>query len=303
MKRLRFSLQNRRLGRWLILGAAFASLLLWGGLYWPSQARAPTATAATNAPVPHIPPGLSRLLRSALAQRPRRAYPYSVIPGGVSSPEGLRYYNSHDHVAAAHYADFNLAKARVVQLKAERWGYVSYRVGDEVFWTRRKLRLAKGEQLITDGVHYARTRCGNRISAIPRKPTWPFEPPIAAFEPPVVEYASKPPSLIPLAPVPPLSPNPVPPVLVPNGEPPFIIPPPIILPPGGGGEPPFIIPPPIFLPPGGGGPVPPPIIVPGGGNPPSVTPVPEPSTLQMLVPGLAWIYAASRMRWRKRRSR
>ena len=284
MKRRRSGLRNRRLGRWLILGSAFALLLLWGGLYWPSQVQAPTVTAATNAPLPDIPPGLSPLLRSALAQRPRRVYPYSVIPGGVSSPEGLRYYNSHDHVAAAHYADFNLAKARVAQLKAERWGYVSYRVGDEVFWTRRKLRLTKGEQLITDGVHYARTRCGNRISAVPRKPTWPFEPPTAAFEPPVVEYASKPPSLIPLNPVPSLSPNPVPPVLVPNGEPPFIIPPPIILPPGGGG------------------PLPPPI-VPRGGNPPPVAPVPEPNTLQMLAPGLAGIYAASRMRWRKRRSR
>lgn len=284
MKRRCSSLRNQRLGRWLILGSAFALLLLWGALYWPSQVQTPTVTAATNAPLPDIPPGLSPLLRSALAQ-PRRVYPYSVIPGGVSSPEGLRYYNSHDHVAAAHYADFNLAKARVAQLKAERWGYVSYRVGDEVFWTRRKLRLTKGEQLITDGVHYARTRCGNRISAVPRKPTWPFEPPTAAFEPPVVEYASKPPSLIPLNPVPSLSPNPVPPVLVPNGEPPFIIPPPIILPPGGGG------------------PLPPPIVVPRGGNPPPVTPVPEPNTLQMLAPGLAGIYAASRMRWRKRRSR
>ena len=58
----------------------------------------------------------------------------------------------------------------VVQVKEARSVYVSYRRGDDVFWTSKKLRLAVGETLITDGQHISRTRCGNQISDEPRLP-------------------------------------------------------------------------------------------------------------------------------------
>jgi hypothetical protein len=77
---------------------------------------------------------------------------------------------AYDPVAAAHYAAFDLAKARVVQVQEARFVYVSYRKGDDVFWTSKKLRLAVGETLITDGQHISRTRCGNQISDEPRLP-------------------------------------------------------------------------------------------------------------------------------------
>jgi hypothetical protein len=104
-----------------------------------------------------------------LASR-RPVYPYSIIPGGVASAAELRAAVAHDPVVAAHYAAFDLANARVFQVQEARAVYVSYRKGDDVFWTSKKLRLAVGETLITDGQHISRTRCGNQISDVPRLP-------------------------------------------------------------------------------------------------------------------------------------
>lgn len=100
----------------------------------------------------------------------RAVYPYSIIPGGIVSAAELRSAMAHDPVVAAHYAAFDLTKARVFRLQAARSEYVSYRRGDEVFWTSKKIRLALGETLITDGQHISRTRCGNQISDAPRMP-------------------------------------------------------------------------------------------------------------------------------------
>jgi hypothetical protein len=106
--------------------------------------------------------------RDAASRRP--VYPYSIIPGGVVSAAELRSAVAHDPVVAAHYAAFDLANARLVQVKEARSVYVSYRRGDDVFWTSKKLRLAVGETLITDGQHVSRTRCGNQVSDEPRMP-------------------------------------------------------------------------------------------------------------------------------------
>ena len=100
----------------------------------------------------------------------RAVYPYSIIPGGVVSVAELRSAMAHDPVVAAHYAAFDLAKARVFRLQEARSVYVSYRKGDEVFWTSKRIRLTVGETLITDGQHTSRTRCGNQISEAPRMP-------------------------------------------------------------------------------------------------------------------------------------
>ena len=62
--------------------------------------------------------------------------------------------------------------------------YVSYRLGDRVFWTAKTLKLAKGEAVITDGVNEARARCGNRLSPTPVEPVSPEQPPPQVFEAP-----------------------------------------------------------------------------------------------------------------------
>jgi len=97
----------------------------------------------------------------------RPIYPYSVIPGGAYTPDELRNAIARDPVVRSHYKDFDLKAARLVTLTADRYQSVSYRIKDNVYWTRRKIRIPKGEVLLTDGVHFARTRCGNRLCATP----------------------------------------------------------------------------------------------------------------------------------------
>ena len=91
-------------------------------------------------------------------------YRYSVIPGGAYTAEELKTALAHDSVAASHYAGFHVDETHIVTLQSDRVCYVSYRVGDKLYWTRRPITLHKGETLLTDGVHYARTRCGNRVA-------------------------------------------------------------------------------------------------------------------------------------------
>ncbi len=103
-------------------------------------------------------------------------YPYSVIPGGAHSSRELSKAVQSEPVVATHYADFSVGKAHVIRLTHERQAYVSYRLGYQIYWTKKKLTLRKGETLLSDGKHLARTRCGNRISEVPAEPTSPSEP-------------------------------------------------------------------------------------------------------------------------------
>lgn len=106
----------------------------------------------------------------------RPVYPYSVIPGGVASAKELQSALQQDPVVAKHYSDFQTESARIVRLARTRHVYVSYRLANRIYWTRKKVTLHAGETLFTDGKHLARTRCGNRLSEIPAEPTSPSEP-------------------------------------------------------------------------------------------------------------------------------
>ena len=119
---------------------------------------------------------------SRALDRQRLVYPYSIIPGGVRDAAELREALDRDRVARSHYGDFNVSQARMTALKRSSAFYVSYRLGDRVFWTRKKLWLAQGERVVTDGAHLARARCGNRLSETPKLPTSSQEPPPHAFE-------------------------------------------------------------------------------------------------------------------------
>jgi hypothetical protein len=103
----------------------------------------------------------------------RAVYPLSVIPGGVESLAELKQIMKDDREIARHLKDFDLSKAKLVRITQPRAAYVSYRIGDRIFWTTRKLTLKKGEVILTDGTHIIRGRCGNDISYVPMKPTAP----------------------------------------------------------------------------------------------------------------------------------
>ncbi len=71
-------------------------------------------------------------------------YPYSVVPGGVKDLDDLRYKALRDWVVRRHYAHFDYGHARLERVTEAREVYLSYRVRDTVFWTRRRIRLHLG---------------------------------------------------------------------------------------------------------------------------------------------------------------
>jgi hypothetical protein len=82
-----------------------------------------------------------------------------------------------DSVIFAEYSTFHLERARVIRLDSARQAHVAYRIGNRVYWTKHKVKLEKGETVITDGVQTARTKCGNLVSedvlgaVSPKEPT------------------------------------------------------------------------------------------------------------------------------------
>jgi hypothetical protein len=101
-----------------------------------------------------------------------------VIPGGAYTALELIQAQERDPVVAGHYRGFQRNRLRTVQAAVRRPVYVSYRRGESIYWTHRPVYLHDGETLLTDGVLYARARCGNRISETPQQPV------DAAMEPP-----------------------------------------------------------------------------------------------------------------------
>ena len=109
-------------------------------------------------------------LKPASNQTGRRIYPFSVIPGGAYSAEELALARRIDSVVAAHYANFDSDSVELRTLSRDELMYVSYRKANRIFWTLDKRRIPRGETVLSDGKHMARTRCGNRLSAGPQFP-------------------------------------------------------------------------------------------------------------------------------------
>jgi hypothetical protein len=116
---------------------------------------------------------------SVAAARP--VYRHSVVPGGVYTAEELGRA-MQDEVVAAHYGILDPGAIRAEVVAADRLAYVSYRKNDQVYWTRNKVLLTRGETILTDGVHEVRARCGNRISDTPGFPVAEIEPDQMEFD-------------------------------------------------------------------------------------------------------------------------
>ena len=158
---------KKRLAAIGLLGAAGCAALYALAMRSPAapapvmQAQAQEAAAA---------PAVLGVAAQAETKQTRRVYPYSIVPGGVADRRELTRIVATDKVVATHYAAFEMAKATVRTVDKPRAVYVSYRKGDQVYWTAKKLQLAKGETLLSDGQNEIRTRCGNRISDVPQLP-------------------------------------------------------------------------------------------------------------------------------------
>jgi hypothetical protein len=231
-----------------------------------------------------------------VAERP--VFPYSVIPGGAHSSRELLDAVRREPVVAEHYAGFATSNARVIRLARDRLAYVSYRLGNHIYWTRKKVTLLSGETLLSDGEHLARTRCGNRVSNTPENPISPEEPAEKIMSTPLspkrIDIATAPSPAAPLWPEYPAVPSlmtlhdaPSTPVSNPGGEfPPFV---PVLC--CGNGH--HTSPSPPSSPPAPVSPLPQPLYPVA---PPSVAP--EPNTLVLIFFGLLFAALVTQLRAR-----
>jgi hypothetical protein len=163
-------LRKKRQRTRLWLGVVTAVAVAVTACTWePGQSSAGKKVEAVPAPQ-------AALVLKASPNAPRPFYPYSIIPGGVGNREEIVQRVKTDQVVAHHYASFDVAKAHAVTVAKPRAVYVSYRKGDKVYWTAKKMTLAQGETLLSDGTNEIRGRCGNRISDTPMLPVAMHEP-------------------------------------------------------------------------------------------------------------------------------
>lgn len=129
--------------------------------------KAPAVSVQTTRASPH---------RTGLRSEQRPVYPFSIVPGGVVSRDELKAAMRTDRLVAAHYAAVDVDRLKPVTLKHDLAAYVSFRMHGQVYWTSRRVLLAKGERVLqggTDGAIGVRERCGNQISEQPRVPVLP----------------------------------------------------------------------------------------------------------------------------------
>jgi hypothetical protein len=163
-----------RLPRALLAGGA--SIIVMAAAAVVLTAPAPsTRKALPDFSLP-LPDMLVRAPAQADNKPVRLVYRNSVVPGGVHSAAELAEVIARDPVAAAHYAGFDVSKAHVVRVEKSRLVHVSYRIGNQIFWTKNKVRLALGEALLSDGTHLIRARCGNLLADEAQAPVLLNEP-------------------------------------------------------------------------------------------------------------------------------
>ena len=126
-----------------------------------------------------LPTSRARNVRTEVSTKQyirRPVHRYSVIPGGAYSPGELIAALESNQVVASHYGDFDRTHLRVTEATSTRSVYVSYRLGNAIYWTRHPIQLNANETLLTDGRNFMRARCGNRISDVAQEPVSIEEP-------------------------------------------------------------------------------------------------------------------------------
>jgi hypothetical protein len=153
----------------------------------PQQKVGNSFTAAVPDPAIRTSPEIKRVAEASTPAAPRRVYPFSIVPGGVTSRADIAHAILADKTVAAHYAGFAVDRASLQTVPKARAVYVSYRKGDQVYWTSRPVTLAEGESILSDGQNDIRARCGNRISDTPQLPVEAKGPGEQELDTPVVQ--------------------------------------------------------------------------------------------------------------------
>ena len=144
---------------------------------WPHRAEVVAdVTSAFTSPAP----AASAPMAAPAPTRP--VYRHSIVPGGAYSRREVADAMRKDGVVAAHYRDVDVDKVHTKTITAARAVYVSYRVGNQTYWTKNRVQLAPGETVLTDGDTEIRARCGNLVSDNAQQPVAADEPPLAALD-------------------------------------------------------------------------------------------------------------------------
>jgi hypothetical protein len=188
-----------------LAGVLVGLLSLAAGLHSPAMVSPPARPSSNSKNVVNAP--VSYVTTMVVKQQNRKVYPYSIVPGGAEDLRQAKQSMS-DPAIKEHYANVDLAQLKQVKLTENLSGYVSYRWGDKIYWTAKKITLHAGETVFTDGKNIMRGRCLNRHSALPMQPIRPHEPTELAFDAPLempMTVYSFPmlPLLAPVLPVPP----------------------------------------------------------------------------------------------------
>jgi hypothetical protein len=177
---------------WILAGIVLlfgTAVVLYGGWRWYRHAESIRVT---------FPAPTFRAVRAT--------YPYSVVPGGVYSPQEVADSVAHDPVARKHYDGIETDRLWVTTARQPMLAYVSYRYRDAVAWTTHPITIAKGETLLTDGENFIRARCGNRLVEFkkprplpatadvvpPPPPDIVFDTPLPSFAPPTIRQPAPP---------------------------------------------------------------------------------------------------------------
>jgi len=163
--------------------AATAVLSLFGFLagvtyeVWPHRAEVVAdVTSVFTSPAPVDPAPVA-------APAPTRpVYRHSIVPGGAYTRDEVAEAMRSDATVAAHYRQLDVDKVHTKRITAARAVYVSYRVGNQTYWTKNRVQLSPGETVLTDGDTEIRARCGNLVSDHAQQPVATEEPPLAALD-------------------------------------------------------------------------------------------------------------------------
>ena len=144
---------------------------------WPRRAEVLADVAsAIQSPAPADPTPV------AAPDAPRPVYRHSILPGGAYSRGEVADAMRKDAVVATHYQHVDVDRVHTKTITAARAVYVSYRIGNQVYWTRNRVRLSPGETVLTDGHTEIRARCGNLLSDDAQQPVAAQEPAPAALD-------------------------------------------------------------------------------------------------------------------------
>ena len=109
---------------------------------------------------------------------------YSVVEGGVHTEADIEAARTNDPIVDEHYR-YTPKPEHLALITAVVKGYVSYRRGDQIYWTKNQVEFTDWVWAGDVGGEFRpviRARCGNRVSDVPMMPVEDKQPDLDALE-------------------------------------------------------------------------------------------------------------------------